>query len=180
MINIRLEGLPYKKLSRHDSFIDHLVCPESKIENEIPVCREKNKAKKVPESDKSDLDPTGWDINSNYDNNQILLKKRATTSHVACKPKIANLESYRAKTSHFNIRKGDSQLPKRPITLSVQRLATSTVQRPSSSSQQRQSTPSQKARLGARCFLSALSGPNLSLDLAVMNLIGKNKEKYVI
>lgn len=116
------------------------------------------------EGDKNNIEPTGWDNNSNFDNNQILLQKRASTSHAASKVKTHHDEaSRRAKTSHSNARRDISI----PITPSLQR----------------QSTPTQKARMGARCFLSALSDPNFAnkrLDMALMNLIGRKKEKYVI
>lgn len=178
MINFRIKGIPRKTLARNDSFIDHLVCPETKEEKEISgrkTFKKKRQEKKARDFDKNDIDPSGWDSNSNYENDQILLKKRATTSHVQSKTKLIDVESNRAKTSHLNFRKDIPKPPQRPIT--------SSFRRPTTSYQQRQSTPSQKARLGARCFLSAFSDPhnaNKSLDMALMNLIGTKKEKYVI
>jgi hypothetical protein len=178
MINFRLKGLPYNIFSRHDSYIDHLQCPESKKEQEIPSLQtvtRKRITKKIPECDTSDFDPSGWDVTSNFDNNQLIMNKRASTSHDKSKTKVVDLGSTRAKTSHLHSRQQNPQPPRKPITASFQR--------PVTCSKQRQSTPSQKARLGARCFLSAFSdpkNPKNSLNVALMNLIGEKKEKYVI
>lgn len=169
LIECRLKTLPIKKLARHDSYTDHLVCPDIIFkEHEVFVGWKRSGKSQVSrkeiEGDNNNIDPTGWDNSSSIDNNQILLKKRASTSHDASKMKPTQLEmARRAKTSYSNCRKNTSL----PVTLSLPR----------------QNTPSQKARLGARCFLSALSDPNLprkSLDIALMNLMGKKKEKYVI
>ena len=173
LVKDRLRNLNSKTIARQNSFVEHLVCPEDSLQTEkktphLKSLGDQTSFVKYWGKCKNEVDLSPWDFSSNYDDYQILRSKVAFTSHGTSKIQpITQQQPLRAKTSYSTSRKTTAF----------------TIPRPPSSSLRRESTPSQKARLGARCFLSAFSDSKVSknsLDIALMNLMGEKKGKYVI
>lgn len=123
-----------RRLERWDSYVQHLVCPESELleERNARAIRKlrhtngkKNKAKPFLPI-KGEL--RGWEMESNQ--SSVYLGKRAATSHVKVRATSDALDSL-------------DETP-RPKTALVPRAAL----------MPRERTPAQKARLGARCLLT--------------------------